>query len=1771
MKNKIFILIASILFLISFVSATSPPPTRFWGFGDIVRGDSVEAYDIDGILCGKSIIEHEGRYVLDCSGDDPATSEDEGANNNEKIIFKVNGQVVEVSEEAIWNSGEFKQIDLILEISENETIIPDEIIDDQDTQETTGESLLKINSNQGESEENIKTTEDESSIQVTSKITGGVIGVGKKIIKGSLYFIGIIFIIFIALRLFIRIKRKTKPKEIRIIKYSDWIKQKRNKGEIKFIILFLFGIFLLINFVSAAQPPDCRMYSDAGGVIINAWNGNGDLAPIGTIVTAYDAEGTLRGNVTITTAGQFIMSISGNDPATSEDEGAEEGDTIIFYLDGDNTTAYGNNIWNSAEFHKVNLTSTNHAPEIDSMTGPSGVVLGGSSKVVSVTSHDDNHPLGIPDQVKIYVCKTNSASDNAGCVTGQKYCSSGLTADDPSCSFNVEADDSSHNYYVFVMDEHGRISGSTTTFPGSYTSDSTPPTIDSFSPSNDSWTNDSTPLITLNTNENSFCKYSNISETGYTSKTSMSGTGTSHTVTFPDMGADGTYNYYFQCNDTVGNLMILDDEYNYTIKLDSVIPFTDTNYTGNDTWFNTTQYVWLNFTDASPSSEKDWMKYCLTSECNPSSGTNYTGTVSVSSEQITYFRYASKDVAGNVEATKELIIKIDNTAPTTTDDYSYNGIWYNDDANITLNENCDISGCNWTKYCKEEGCTPDTIYIGGTIDFSKNGTLRYHSLDNAGNLQDIQETTILIDKQIPTITDDYAYDDIWINESSGNITFTLGDTGGSGLRADPASMMYCIGAGCIPDTNLSAPYTISSVTTETNSIYHYQSYDIAGSGSIIGNFTIKIDKSAPNTSDDYSYNDTWINQDAHITLTPSDYPVNNAGINSTKYCTDTDGTCIPDTVYTEGTINFTNNGIFYLRYYSTDNVNNSQDFQTVKIKIDKTNVSVVNASVSIENGSIYSTNTTLNFNYSGFEDQAELSGISGYYYNYTDNKGTTSGIWDTDLNGLLTGASQGNITIFVWAKDNAGNIGSSVNDSIIVDSINPDFTNWNNTAIIMSDTIPMKINVTVTDATSGVDGLPGIRYKYGNEDWSNWTNMSLVVDSNYTFDIPNPTWYDYYNENISWQINAKDIAGNSVNSSIQSYLIGSGEPEPIIIKKNIEYQNQTDFNITYLVTDEIYNTLNDTAISGVVFADRDINSIQDIFDLVKGEIKTRQNYLTISKDALNKDHTFATASAVWSGNTFTSNIPSISIPGYGGPFDIEVDAPASIAPSTLITADIDLINMNLDVSKDVIVNYWITDTNNNTILGLEGQKTVLANSLETTSTTGSLTSPSSPGTYRFWAKVTWVTGMTADAFDSFVVATADTGGGGSDGGSSGGRGSDGGSSGGTVTTPTEESELSPEQLLDIKLELASAIIDNANELSSVITFKSFGNVPTPVDLTYSILDSSGMEVYSEKGNVTVTTEEIVRKNFESLNLPAGKYTLVLTTVYGDNVEDEFRQDFEIRKMPSPICKPDMMWWIVLVIILCVLLVYVFLKMCKHYDVSEKRKDKLKVMLTFLLLVLTSAAWIVHIFYCLPIFVFYIFSGLTLMNIIIVLSHDKKKKKVKKHPLGYKSRIKQNLTKIRSKKTMLIVLGMIVIGMLFITGNNITGFVVGNANTISNNWNIFGFVLIIGVLGLLIFTYRKKIVEKIIIKRRKKYATNGLKGLIKKKVYTGEGYYVGKIEEVILGENKIDSLKIKFGNQSKIKKKLKYKGLIVKYKDVKGVGHIVIVDEGIENFLGELNI
>jgi len=147
------------------------------------------------------------------------------------------------------------------------------------------------------------------------------------------------------------------------------------------------------------------------------------------------------------------------------------------------------------------------------------------------------------------------------------------------------------------------------------------------------------------------------------------------------------------------------------------------------------------------------------------------------------------------------------------------------------------------------------------------------------------------------------------------------------------------------------------------------------------------------------------------------------------------------------------------------------------------------------------------------------------------------------------------------------------------------------------------------------------------------------------------------------------------------------------------------------------------------------------------------------------------------------------------------------------------------------------------------------------------------------------------------------------------------------------------QLFDIKLELEDSTIETSNKLSSIIKFENFGNVPTKVDLTYKILNRNGDEVYLDKGEITVTTQETLRKNFENLNLAGGKYNLVLTTVYGANVTDEFRQEFTVGKQEFLQTVRDN--WILPVFIAGIVIAIIIVFLMFYFAYKKRNEDEEK--------------------------------------------------------------------------------------------------------------------------------------------------------------------------------------------------------------------------------------
>lgn len=123
-------------------------------------------------------------------------------------------------------------------------------------------------------------------------------------------------------------------------------------------------------------------------------------------------------------------------------------------------------------------------------------------------------------------------------------------------------------------------------------------------------------------------------------------------------------------------------------------------------------------------------------------------------------------------------------------------------------------------------------------------------------------------------------------------------------------------------------------------------------------------------------------------------------------------------------------GEFIVDYYSDDVAGNNETPKQIIIIIDKTPPDISNARVIIEGGADSTYDTTLNFTWTGFQDN--VSDIAGYYYSFENNEETENGNWTEDTSGELKNTPEGNVTVYVWAKDNAGNISKAVSDSITV-------------------------------------------------------------------------------------------------------------------------------------------------------------------------------------------------------------------------------------------------------------------------------------------------------------------------------------------------------------------------------------------------------------------------------------------------------------------------------------------------------------------------------------------------------------------------------------------------------------------------------------------------------------------------------------------------------------------------------------------------------------------
>ena len=239
----------------------------------------------------------------------------------------------------------------------------------------------------------------------------------------------------------------------------------------------------------------------------------------------------------------------------------------------------------------------------------------------------------------------------------------------------------------------------------------------------------------------------------------LSGTAPDLTYT-PDTGYIGPDNFTFMANDGIVDSEIA--TVNIAIQthnVDESAPSTSKTvgipkYGVNDVWV--TSYTSFNLTasDNIDGAGVDVIRYRIWHDGEWTSWIEYTCNFSLSGESKHYIEYYSIDKAGNVEEVHNQTHDVDDTPPSTSSSLSGTlgqNSWYRSNVTVTLTATDTQSGINTTYYKINGG---DWQIYTTPFNLTGNGMhqINYSSIDNLGNIENVQSITMKIDKTLPTIT-----------------------------------------------------------------------------------------------------------------------------------------------------------------------------------------------------------------------------------------------------------------------------------------------------------------------------------------------------------------------------------------------------------------------------------------------------------------------------------------------------------------------------------------------------------------------------------------------------------------------------------------------------------------------------------------------------------------------------------------------------------------------------------------------------------------------------------------------------------------------------------------------------------------------------------------------------------------------------------------------------------------------------------------------------------
>lgn len=503
----------------------------------------------------------------------------------------------------------------------------------------------------------------------------------------------------------------------------------------------------------------------------------------------------------------------------------------------------------------------------------------------------------------------------------------------------------------------------------------------------------------------------------YVYKRTLDGTESQGTATVSISGTDLASN---TGTDTSGSLVI-----------DFVAPTTTDNAPA--TWQNADVIITLTPTDPAPSSNLAWTKYCTDNgevACDPASGTSYSGAVTISTLGVSYFRYASQDNAGNLQATVSKTLMIDKTNPVASATGA-SGEWVNSDQTATVGCSdeggsvCDATSYKYKVYDSNPGACSAVVgeyTSGSSANISQHSWVCSYVKDTAGN-EDFSDSSVefTVDKTAPSggLTGVPAD---WQNTNA-TISLTFVDTGGSGVDKEYLDIVN-YGSDCTYASAYSAPVAVSSHSTAC-----WKVVDFAGNITTDSS-EIKVDKINPTTEITSPEASSWQDEDFTGSFSYADtggsnletdwcrYKVESNGAITESYksagaCSGVSASIQKSITVGAGESNCRDEGIDKCKVFinAFDNANNSDSITSRTFSIDFTApVTTLTADPADSNGADGWYTSAPGITLGGAD---AVSGVTTTYYN-----------WDGATNEVYVGAltaPEGTHTLNYYSVDNAGN------------------------------------------------------------------------------------------------------------------------------------------------------------------------------------------------------------------------------------------------------------------------------------------------------------------------------------------------------------------------------------------------------------------------------------------------------------------------------------------------------------------------------------------------------------------------------------------------------------------------------------------------------------------------------------------------------------------------------------------------------------------------------